>query len=61
MVRHENRGEEIKEEKKNVVGAKPKVSKPHSLSRDKKVVKMIQISSRKPPFSRQTLSHEQPK
>jgi hypothetical protein len=45
MVRHENRGEEIKEEKKNVVGAKPKVSKPHSLSRDKKVVKMIQMSS----------------
>jgi len=61
MVRHENRGEDIKKKrKKNVVGAKPKVSKPHSLSRDKKAV-MIQMSSRKPPFSRQTLSHEQPK
>jgi len=37
MVRHESRVEEIKEGKQNVVGAKPKVSKPHSLSSDKKI------------------------
>jgi len=36
MVRHESRGEKIKEGKKNVIGTKPKVSKPHSLSSDKK-------------------------